>query len=920
MRLGRRLWIRTLTFVAGEVVPFFWTMRNFIHHNPLHELEHLPFEKAVEEGRRIFGGRGFLRRRDYRRLYKKGVIREDALLASIRRFLKEEGCGLDQALAEEFVFRTLTRDDSPRPYSNLYLLHRNSKPPRYLIDHFIEDVTEAVRGFVDSVGREITFPEAFEVLTEEPVTSRIEEDLSRGIFAFLDEGNATASMPLREKGLYRSWVKVFRGGNAPDYPEEVIEEVLRELGIPESRWKDYLSLELGRSKGIAGYIRWRSSNRDYYWQNLYPADIVDLAAIKLLIIRDVLRSHLRGHEDLKDLKSMRSFALSNPEECFLKIEIYRKEAPLELIETCGQGGIKDYVMKKAELKARNFMIFLREVLGPKAEILSSDTLTEIAKLDETLEKREGMIWLRALEESLISDLLRRLSFAPPENPTPDAQFLFCIDVRSERIRKAIEERGNYETYGIAGFFGVPMAFVELRRGHEEYLCPVLIRPRNVVLEVPEKGVQRGEGTIHLFEKILHDLKANVLTPFITVEAIGFLFGFDFIGKTFLPSLYGPLRESVLTEKVKASIRIDKLSEEEIERVIDSLDVPEDQRPYLREQLSFIGFSREEQANMVAKALQSIGLTERFAPYVFVVGHESRSDNNPYESALDCGACGGASGIYNARVFCMMANDLGVRQLLRERYGIDIPDGTVFIPGVHNTTTDRITLHDLPPITEDLERIIQDLDYASERTARERAVELEDRGVLQRAYDWSQVRPEWGLSGNHAFVIGPRWLTQGFSFRGKVFLHSYEWEKDKKGFLLETILSGPLIVGQWINMEHYFSTVDNEVYGSSSKVYHNVVGRFGVMTGNLSDLRTGLPYQTLWRRDEPYHYPVRLITVIYAPFELARGVIERVFQVRNLVENRWINAFIIDPLSGKVWRFIEGGWKERDLKEVSLWES
>ena len=919
MRLGRKLWIRTLTFVAGEVVPFFWTMRNFIHHNPLHELEHLPFEKAVEEGERVFGGRGFLRRRDYRRLYEKGVISHDALIASVRRFIREEGIQLDPDLAYEFILRTLTSENSPRPYSNLYLLRNTSKPPRPLIDHFIEDPAEVVREFVDSVGKRITFPEAFEVFSEEPVTAHIEEELARGVFAFLDEGNATASMPGREKGLYRTWGEVFMGGKVPEEPEEAIEQVLRELSIPETRWKDYISLELGRSKGIAGYIRWRSSNRDYYWQSLYPADIVDLTAVKLLVIREVLRSHLKAHQEFRDLQSMRNYVQKDPQECYRKVEFFKKEAPLELVERCGED-LKDYVSSKAEIRARNFMIFLSEVLGPKTQVLSSDVLIELANLDEELERREGMIWLRALEESLAGDLLRKISFSPPEETLPEAQFLFCIDVRSERIRKAIEEQGNYETYGIAGFFGIPMAFVELRRGHEEYLCPVLIRPRNVVLELPEEGKSMGESTLHLFEKILHDLKANVLTPFITVEAIGFLFGFDFLGKTFLPSLYGPLREFVLSDRVKAKIRVDKLTEEEIETVLRRLKPDEEQKPYLREQLTFIGFSREEQANMVAKALQSIGLTGRFAPYIFVIGHESRSDNNPYESALDCGACGGASGIYNARVFCMMANDLGVRQVLRDRYHIEVPDETVFIPGVHNTTTDRITFYDLPPLTSDLERIFKEIDWASESTARERAVDLEDKKVLQRAYDWSQVRPEWGLSGNYAFVIGPRWLTKEFPFKGKVFLHSYNWEIDRRGFLLETILSGPLIVGQWINMEHYFSTVDNEVYGSSSKVYHNVVGRFGVMTGNLSDLRTGLPYQTLWRRDEPYHYPIRLITLIYAPFEFARSVIERVYQVRNLVENRWINAFIIDPQTGKVWRFIEGEWRELDIKEVALWES
>ena len=910
MDLGRRLRLRTLTHVAGEVIPFFWPMRNFIHHNPLHELEHLPFDKAVEEGKRVFGGRGFLRRRDYRRLYERGVIKGDRLKESIRLFLKERSHAISGIDLPTMIFEILTSPDSPRPYSNLYLHSKSPKPPRSLIDHFYEEPVEVVRDFLSSVGYERTLPQAIDVLTGLDLVSEIEERFLRGVFAFLDEGNATASMPSREKGLYRSWLEVFyRGKDVYEYPEEAIERVLRDLGIPESLWESYITLELGSSKGVAGFVRWRSSSRDYYWQNLYPADIVDLTAIKLLIERDVLLEHSGDMPFDPDLSSLRRHAERNYADAFRMIEESRRDAPLELLERCGEVA-GEYPAKKALVRAQNFMIFLQRALdtqGVSTDGLDDDVVLELALLYEELEREEGFIWLRALEESLIEDTVGRIRLGGAGSGTPLAQFLFCIDVRSERIRKAIEESGRYETYGIAGFFGVPMAFVELRRGHEEFLCPVLIRPRNVVLEVPGDGTAHRGSAIHIFEKILHDLKANVLTPFITVEAVGFLFGFDFIGKTFFPYRYGSVRNRVLSEPSDAKIRIDKLTEEEIEGVIRLMGVDEEQKPYLRESLSFVGFSREEQANLIAKALQSIGLTENFARYVLVVGHESRSDNNPYESALDCGACGGSSGIYNARVFCMMANDLGVRQLLRDRYSIDVPAGTTFIPAVHNTTTDEITLYDVPSGAEGLDPIIEDIRKASQKTARRRAVDLEDEGVKARAYDWSQVRPEWGLSGNYAFIVGRRELTAGSGFEGKVFLHSYDWRVDRTGFLLETILSGPLIVGQWINMEHYFSTTDNEVYGSSSKVYHNVVGRFGVMTGNLSDLRTGLPLQTVWRRDEPYHLPVRLITIIEAPFEFARGVIERVYQVRMLVENGWINLLIVDPVQKKVWRFAGGEW-------------
>jgi uncharacterized protein YbcC (UPF0753/DUF2309 family) len=175
-------------------------------------------------------------------------------------------------------------------------------------------------------------------------------------------------------------------------------------------------------------------------------------------------------------------------------------------------------------------------------------------------------------------------------------------------------------------------------------------------------------------------------------------------------------------------------------------------------------------------------------------------------------------------------------------------------------------------------------------------------------DWSQVRPEWGLSGNAYFIIGRRALTQSRALDGRAFLHSYDYRVDPKRRLLENILTGPLVVGQWINMEHYFSTVDNERFGSGSKVYHNVAGRFGVMTGNLSDLRTGLPAQTVLDGGRPYHQPMRLITVIEAPFDSAVEAVESVAVVKRLVRNGWIRLLIIDPETSTVSLYDGGEWR------------
>ncbi len=984
MRRGRKLWIRSLVNLSAEVIPYFWPMRNFVHHNPLHEMESLPFERAVEEGRRIFGGRPFLRREEYSSLLREGLIKEKFLRERVRRFLEERG---EPEEAEELLLKLLIHEPKLRPYKNLHLKAPNVKPPKALVDFFRENPEEVCGGLLRSVGRERTLPDLIDGLTGSKIGERTDDLTIKSAFEFLDEGQSAIGMPGRERGFFRSWLELakrdlrtrLRTGycvierfcNVED-PEEAIEGVLADLKIPEDIWEGYLTLELAKLKGIVGFIRWRSHAKEYYWQRIYPTDVVEFTAVRLILGRGVMERLKEKLPFLPDYESVKEFLEREPERAYLMWEYFSGEGLPDLISLIPsklkkpESFIEEYVSKKAEARALDWIVFVSRWIGKSPEELSPEEVMRLVDLYSDFEKKEGIIWTEAIEESLMDDLVSGVSKAKGEKRKDFlADVIFCIDVRSERIRRNLEKVGPYRTFGMAGFFGVPMAFVEVRKGHEEFLCPVLIKPKNVVLEVPVEKIE-SEVT-HLAEKILHDLKENLVTPYITVEAIGFLFGFDFLGKTFLPGVYSPLRDRIRNPEGRTKVVVDRLSEEEVERTLKAVltgtvrriveketgkdNIPDEvveeilsslmeegeterfkdlveklkreyridrgYRDLIRERLKHIGFTLEEQASLIAKALQSIGLTENFSPFVLVIGHESRSDNNPYESALDCGACGGSSGIHNARVFCEMANNPAVREIMRRKHGIDIPPETVFLPGVHNTTTDEITLYDLERVPGKaypvLERIKEDLRRAGKETAKERLRELggeaEPEKVKVYAHDWSQVRPEWGLSGNYAFVIGRRELTSHLDLKGRVFLHSYDYRKDPKGFLLETILSGPLIVAEWINLEHFFSTTDNEVYGSGSKVYHNVVGRFGVVSGNFSDLRTGLPAQTVLEGERPHHLPSRLIVLVEAPLKLASQVVHRVYKVRELVTNRWVNFVVFDPEEGVFYRFREGRWEK-----------
>ncbi len=502
------------------------------------------------------------------------------------------------------------------------------------------------------------------------------------------------------------------------------------------------------------------------------------------------------------------------------------------------------------------------------------------------------LWQKAYEWSYYDDVLAALQAQPMQSSNaskPKFQAFFCIDDREGSLRRHIEALApDCETFGTPGHFGIDAFYQPDQGKFNTKICPVPVQPKHLIKEVVFKKAQKKE--VH-FTKHTH----SIFFGSIISQTLGFWSALKLMLQVFRPSA-SPASASSLLHMDKSS----------------SLTIENRSHAHQHEGLQ-IGYNLEEMTARVEGVLRSTGLVSNFAPIIYIMGHGASSTNNTHYAGYDCGACSGRPGSVNARAFSYMANHQEVRKQLAER-GIIIPAETEFLGGLHDTTQDEFVFYDEGFLSDknlDLHRknqaiFIQALDKnAQERAHKFYAISMKHstaqihEEVRARAVSIFEPRPELNHATNSLCIVGRDALHHGLFLDRRAFLNSYNYAIDPKGEQLLGILNAAAPVCGGINLEYYFSRVDNEKLGAGSKLPHNVMGLIGVSNGFEGDLRPGLPLQMV-----EVHEPLRLLMIVEHFPEVLLKVIQQNPATYEWFANQWVRLVAIHPETQELFVFRE----------------
>ncbi len=948
---GRRHALADALAHAAHYLPAQGPLEVFVHHNTLHAFQHLPFHQALAEAQRRLGARCYLKEEDYRAALASGRIHDSDVRACLAEQLATDSAApWEQAWPSDWL-------SLPELRLRLQLYGLREASPAAL--HWLLQETEATSRLREDLPAALREELRQAQLSARPASSRQEAAALAELFAlcreraaglpsppeapprgslvfprdlliaaydedpndlvhptliplcaaFLDRGQAQLNMPLRAQGFYAAWShiettgyvlrsawerqlgkRIRRTGGLD--AESVVLALVAELGISADDLPAFVEHALLQLPGWAGMFARLDGSTQVIGLSAEPPQVrlIDFLAVRLSL--DVL-AYL-------DIAAHHGFTGSLPE----LMPFLRRQPQLSLPTSASPDQLAWTLFNVAQLAGLS---------AARLRTASPEQLTALWQVSQTLDPRTRLrVFHEAYERNYRKAVLQALAARRPRlwPPRPATlQVVCCIDDRMESFRRHLEESfPETETFGAAGFFNLAIAFQGLDDPATFPLCPVVVRPQHRIVEKPAeedaerfaqrlRRRQRWQRANSLFARASRSLVwGSLLTPF-----IGWLATLPLLLNVFLPKSAARLRKLVtrkLLPEVRTQLSHMRTADARAAATADLYD----------------GFSIEEKAARVGGLLENIGLVRSFAKLVVVLGHDSSSVNNPHFAAYSCGACGGRSGGPNARLFARMANRAEVRTLLRER-GIDIPDDTLFVGGVHDTCTDSIHLFDESVPSErlsDLSKLDERFSTVLSKNAHERCRRFASAApddsyddalahVEERAADLSQARPELGHATNAACIVGRRRISQGVFLDRRAFLVSYDPTIDRDGAILERILLavGPVCAG--INLEYFFSTVDNEKLGAGTKLPHNVTGLVAVMNGASSDLRTGLPKQMI-----EIHEPIRLQLILDASPDTVTAIIARQPPLAELFNNAWVQLIAIEPSQGTVFIYRDAG--------------
>ncbi len=972
--------LRQAIYAAAELLPSQGPITAFAFLNPLQGMESLPFDEAMSRVKRIYGAEAYLEETRYFAKVQRGRITVEDLRTVIEEDLGSNAhqpigglcdrtelrlsllanaihCGVDRELdwliaesqtlwrfrsdvsssSKEAMIKTTMEWIGNSPADSHYALQSlgalQSNASRQTNWRSNQESTtlrllwEIIRSEIGKVFKqELPLPEVrhrdlLRRTNNIDCDQWVHELLVRFCSAYLDQGQSNWRLPQRHLGFFQSFcahhrqsmilTRRWQRGLAKELarivdlgmsPLESIEESLNILGVNSSEREEYLQATLLALRGFAGMI-WQTEIRpDRVKVPSPPGTLVEYVAIRLILDRLALTYGAR--------------------------QILREIGPLSELR-------KHLIAKlrprpEVSEEQQSYVLFqMAQILGWPANQLASLKTSQWAELSEELNRfsshQRRRLFHLAFERGTIHQSLNAISCRvqhPPISPSkPKLQVICCIDAREESIRRHLEEIDDeIETFGIAGFFGVPMYYRGAGDAQFASHAPIVVRPKHWVTEEvvysfedSHRNRAQARRLIGSTSRRLHASSRGSIVGAIVTTLIGPLATAPLLSRVLFPRLTGSLHRTA--RQFVAPPSVTRLH---LERNANSIPGESDEG---------LGFTVAEMAKFSEQALRDIGLLESFARLVILMGHGTSCLNNPHESSYHCGACSGSPGGPNARALAAMLNDLRVRRILHEN-GIEIPEDTFFLGALHNTATEEIRFYDLELLPSSqiagLKWAREKFSLATQRDAQERCRRFESASlgislndallhVQARTEDLAQTRPEYGNSTNALCFVGRRRRIRGLYLDRRSFLMSYDPSRDDaQTNVLKRILGAVIPVCQGINSLYSFSAIDSASWGAGTKLPHNVTSLLGVMDGAASDLRTGVPWQGI-----DIHEPVRLQFIIETRPEQLLAIIQGNEVLSKIFRNQWAHFATLDPDSTQVHCYVNGQFVPYDSTQASL---